>query len=144
MPSKKKMSLVRQFKAEYRARIEYERRMLYLQNKLIELDNQFEAHSPMLGGERVQSNKTHDQRLAEYTVKRARIAEELDVLEAQARKVDRITEQMNPELLKHFENITRGKYTQETAADYMGISRMKFRDRLDDDILKAHNKVLNK
>ena len=144
MPSKKKMSLVRQFKAEYRARIEYERRMLYLQNKLIELDNQFEAHSPMLGGERVQSNKTHDQRLAEYTVKRARIAEELDVLEAQARKVDRITEQMNPELLRHFENITRGKYTQETAADYMGISRMKFRDRLDDDILKAHNKALNK
>lgn len=144
MPSKKRQSLVRQFKNEYRARLEYEKRIYYLQNKIIELDNQFEAHSPRLGGEQVHSNKTHDQRLAEYTTKRARMAEELDTLEKQARKVDRIIEQMDPTLLKHFENIVRGRYTQEIAAEYMGISRMMFRERLDNDIYKAHNKALNK
>lgn len=96
--SKRKQSLVRQFKNEYRARIEYEKRMYYLQNKIAELDAQFEPHSPSTG-EQIRSSKTHDQRLAEYADKRSRMSEELQLLEAQAKKVDRITEQIRQESL---------------------------------------------
>lgn len=139
--SKAKDSLVRQFKNEYRARIEYQNRMDYLREKLAELEAKFQPHSPMLGGVRVTSQETRDMQLAEYTQKKAKLEKELDTLERQAAKVDKIAELMDETVLYHWQNVLKGKYTLEAAGNRMGLSRDAFKTRLADEIIKAHRRL---
>lgn len=115
--------------------------MDYLKQKLAELETKFEAHSPVLNDIKVQSQETRDMKLAEYIQKKERLESELDTLERQAAKVDKIAELMDETVLYHWQNVLKGKYTLEAAGNRMGLSRDAFKTRLADEIVKAHKRL---
>jgi septation ring formation regulator EzrA len=134
--NKKKHAMVRQFKNELKARLDYQTRITELENKILLLDAQFEVKSPALSDIRY-SQESRDARLAAYITRKKKYEDELNILQKQAEKVDEIASRMNPTVYTHLRNVYKGHYTLEEAGSRMGLSRAQFKLLVDEEIRKA-------
>ena len=134
--NKKKLAMVRQFKNELKARLDYQTRMTELENKIMLLDAQFEVKSPSLSDVHY-SQESRDARLAAYIARKKKYEDELNLLQKQAEKVDEIASRMNPTVYTHLRNVYKGHYTLEEAGSRMGLSRAQFKLLVDEEIRKA-------
>jgi septation ring formation regulator EzrA len=134
--NKKKHAMVRQFKNELKARLDYQTRITELENKILLLDAQFEVKSPALSDIRY-SQESRDARLAAYITRKKKYEDELSLLQKQAEKVDEIASRMNPTVYTHLRNVYKGHYTLEEAGSRMGLSRAQFKLLVDEEIRKA-------
>lgn len=134
--NKKKHAMVRQFKNELKARLDYQTRITELENKILLLDAQFEVKSPSLSDIRY-SQESRDARLAAYITRKKKYEDELNLLQKQAEKVDEIASRMNPTVYTHLRNVYKGHYTLEEAGSRMGLSRTQFKLLVDEEIRKA-------
>jgi hypothetical protein len=134
--NKKKHAMVRQFKNELKARLDYQTRITKLENKILLLDAQFEVKSPSLSDIHY-SQESRDARLAAYITRRKKYEDELNILQKQAEKVDEIASRMNPTVYTHLRNVYKGHYTLEEAGSRMGLSRAQFKLLVDEEIRKA-------
>ena len=140
MASKKKRALIRQFKNELKARLEYQTRITELENKILLLEAKLTVHSPALTDVHY-SQETRDAKLAEYVTRKDRYVKELDALQAQAEKVDSKLALMDQEVVFHLRNVYLGKYTMEEAGRRTHLTEMQFRSWVDREILKAHDLI---
>lgn len=138
MPSKKKQVIVRQFKNELKARLDYQKRIKELEDKITLLDAQFAVHSPALSDIHY-SQESRDARLANYVTRKQKYQDELDLLNAQAEKVDGKLAMMNPTVVFHLRNVFLGNYTLEEAGNRMHMTKEQFKWLVNDEILKAHS-----
>ena len=136
--SRKKQAILRQFKNELKARLDYQNRIDELEKKIMMLDAQFEVHSPSLSDIHY-SQESRDAKLAAHVTRKKKYEDELEILKAQAEKVDAILDRMNPTVVFHLRNVYKGHYTLEEAGTRMGLSRPQFRRLVDSEILKAHD-----
>lgn len=136
--SRKKQAIPRQFKNELKARLDYQNRIDELERKILVLDAQFEVHSPSLSDIHY-SQETRDARLAAHVTRKKKYEDELEMLKAQAEKVDAILARMNPTVVFHLRNVYKGHYTLEEAGARMGLSRPQFKRLVDSEIIKAHD-----
>ena len=134
--NKKKLAMVRQFKNELKARLDYQTRITELENKILLLDAQFEVKSPSLSDIHY-SQESRDARLAAYITRKKKYEDELNLLQKQAEKVDEIASRMNPTVYTHLRNVYKGHYTLEEAGSRMGLSRTQFKLLVDEEIRKA-------
>lgn len=134
--NKKKHAMVRQFKNELKARLDYQTRITELENKILLLDAQFEVKSPSLSDIHY-SQESRDARLAAYITRKKKYEDELDLLQKQAEKVDEIASRMNPTVYTHLRNVYKGHYTLEEAGSRMGLSRTQFKLLVNEEIRKA-------
>lgn len=134
--NKKKHAMVRQFKNELKARLDYQTRITELENKILLLDAQFEVKSPALSDIHY-SQESRDARLAAYITRKKKYEDELNLLQKQAEKVDEIASRMNPTVYTHLRNVYKGHYTLEEAGSRMGLSRTQFKLLVDEEIRKA-------
>lgn len=134
--NKKKHAIVRQFKNELKARLDYQTRITELENKILLLDAQFEVKSPSLSDIHY-SQESRDARLAAYITRKKKYEDELNLLQKQAEKVDEIASRMNPTVYTHLRNVYKGHYTLEEAGSRMGLSRTQFKLLVDEEIRKA-------
>jgi septation ring formation regulator EzrA len=134
--NKKKHAMVRQFKNELKARLDYQTRITELENKILLLDAQFEVKSPSLSDIHY-SQESRDARLAAYITRKKKYEDELNLLQKQAEKVDEIASRMNPTVYTHLRNVYKGHYTLEEAGSRMGLSRTQFKLLVDEEIRKA-------
>jgi len=134
--NKKKHAMVRQFKNELKARLDYQTRITELENKILLLDAQFEVKSPSLSDIHY-SQESRDARLATYITRKKKYEDELNLLQKQAEKVDEIASRMNPTVYTHLRNVYKGHYTLEEAGSRMGLSRTQFKLLVDEEIRKA-------
>lgn len=134
--NKKKHAMVRQFKNELKARLDYQTRITELENKIMLLDAQFEVKSPSLSDIHY-SQESRDARLAAYITRKKKYEDELNLLQKQAEKVDEIASRMNPTVYTHLRNVYKGHYTLEEAGSRMGLSRAQFKLLVDEEIRKA-------
>ena len=134
--NKKKHAMVRQFKNELKARLDYQTRITELENKIMLLDAQFEVKSPSLSDIHY-SQESRDARLAAYITRKKKYEDELNLLQKQAEKVDEIASRMNPTVYTHLRNVYKGHYTLEEAGSRMGLSRTQFKLLVDEEIRKA-------
>lgn len=134
--NKKKHAMVRQFKNELKARLDYQTRITELENKILLLDAQFEVKSPALSDIHY-SQESRDARLAAYITRKKKYEDELDLLQKQAEKVDEIASRMNPTVYTHLRNVYKGHYTLEEAGSRMGLSRTQFKLLVNEEIRKA-------
>ena len=134
--NKKKHAMVRQFKNELKARLDYQTRITELENKILLLDAQFEVKSPSLSDIHY-SQESRDARLAAYITRKKKYEDELNLLQKQAEKVDEIASRMNPTVYTHLRNVYKGHYTLEEAGSRMGLSRAQFKLLVDEEIRKA-------
>lgn len=134
--NKKKLAMVRQFKNELKARLDYQTRITELENKILLLDAQFEVKSPALSDIHY-SQESRDARLAAYITRKKKYEDELDLLQKQAEKVDEIASRMNPTVYTHLRNVYKGHYTLEEAGSRMGLSRTQFKLLVNEEIRKA-------
>lgn len=134
--NKKKHAMVRQFKNELKARLDYQTRITELENKILLLDAQFEVKSPALSDIHY-SQESRDARLAAYITRKKKYEDELNLLQKQAEKVDEIASRMNPTVYTHLRNVYKGHYTLEEAGSRMGLSRAQFKLLVDEEIRKA-------
>ena len=134
--NKKKHAMVRQFKNELKARLDYQTRITELENKILLLDAQFEVKSPSMSDIHY-SQESRDARLAAYITRKKKYEDELTLLQKQAEKVDEIASRMNPTVYTHLRNVYKGHYTLEEAGSRMGLSRAQFKLLVDEEIRKA-------
>jgi septation ring formation regulator EzrA len=134
--NKKKHAMVRQFKNELKARLDYQTRITELENKILLLDAQFEVKSPALSDIHY-TQESRDARLAAYITRKKKYEDELNLLQKQAEKVDEIASRMNPTVYTHLRNVYKGHYTLEEAGSRMGLSRTQFKLLVDEEIRKA-------
>lgn len=134
--NKKKHAMIRQFKNELKARLDYQTRITELENKILLLDAQFEVKSPSLSDIHY-SQESRDARLAAYITRKKKYEDELNLLQKQAEKVDEIASRMNPTVYTHLRNVYKGHYTLEEAGSRMGLSRTQFKLLVDEEIRKA-------
>lgn len=134
--NKKKHAMVRQFKNELKARLDYQTRITELENKILLLDAKFEVKSPSLSDIHY-SQESRDARLSAYITRKKKYEDELDLLQKQAEKVDEIASRMNPTVYTHLRNVYKGHYTLEEAGSRMGLSRTQFKLLVDEEIRKA-------
>ena len=134
--NKKKHAMVRQFKNELKARLDYQTRITELENKILLLDAQFEVKSPALSDIHY-SQESRDARLAAYITRKKKYEDELNLLQKQAEKVDEIASRMSPTVYTHLRNVYKGHYTLEEAGSRMGLSRTQFKLLVDEEIRKA-------
>ena len=140
MASKKKRALIRQFKNELKARLEYQTRITELENRIVLLESKLAVHSPALTDIHY-SKDSRDAQLAEYVTRKQRYTDELEALQAQADKVDSKLALMDQEVVHHLKNVYLGKYTMEEAGRRMHLTEMQFRSWVDREILKAHDLI---
>lgn len=138
MAGKRKSAIIRQFKNELKARLNYQKRIDELEQIISLLDAKFEVHSPTLSDIHY-SQESRDAKLANYITRKKMYEYELELLKAQADKVDSKLATMNPTVVFHLRNVYLGRYTLEEAGSRMGLSRHQFRDLVDDEIYKAHS-----
>ena len=137
--SKRKQTLIKQFKYELRASLEYQKRINYLKERLELLEDKLSVHSPRLDGI-PGTSKSHDERLAEYIEKKSKIEGELSLLNEQAAKVSAIVKLMDQEVANHLISVYRGDYSIEEAGVRMHLTRRQMRYLIDSEILKAYEK----
>lgn len=140
MASKRKQAIIRQFKNELKARLDYQSRIRALEDKITLLEAKLTVHSPSLSNVHY-SQESRDAKLAEYVTRKEKYTAELELLQSQADKVDEKLALMSPEVVFHMKNVYLGKYTLEEAGRRMHLTKMQFRDLIDDEILKAHSLI---
>ena len=140
MASKKKNIVIRQFKNELKARLDYQTRITELENKILLLEAKLAVHSPSLSNIHY-SQETRDAKLAEYVTRKQKYADELESLQKQAEKVDAKLALMDQEVVFHLKNVFLGKYTLEEAGRRMHLTKAQFRSWVDREILKAHDLI---
>lgn len=138
--SKRKQTLIKQFKYELRASLEYQKRINYLEERLEVLEGKLSVHSPRLDGIPGSTPKSHDERLAEFIEKKTKIEKELSLLREQAAKVNTIVKFMDQEVAKHLINVYKGDYSIEEAGVRMHLTRMQMRHLIDSEIIRAYEK----
>jgi hypothetical protein len=138
MAGKRKAAIIRQFKNELKARLHYQKRIDELEQTIMSIEAKLEVHSPSLSNIHY-SQESHDAKLANMVTHKEAFERELEMLKAQADKVDSKLALMNPTVVFHLRNVYLGNYTLEEAGNRMGLSRHQFRDLVDDEIYKAHS-----
>lgn len=114
-----------------------------LEEKVAELDNKLDYHSPSLTSDAHVTGKTHDEKLADYVTKRDEYMVQLSGLKAQQGAVEAILRRIPKEDRESIIRIHKGLKTMETEAFMLGMSKPALQRRHDYVILRAIKKYLN-
>jgi hypothetical protein len=115
-----------------------------LEEKLVVLDNRFEAHSPKTNGIHNTSASDRDQQLLDYTEKRNDILAQLQKEKTKKNQVEGILSLIPSEYVKMITDTSAQKVTWECEAMRKGLSRKALCCKIDRAILEAMNIYFNK
>lgn len=106
---KTELEMVGWFKAELRSYYHDAPRIKYLESKLKQLNNRFEAHSPNLSGMPGGSVTSHDEKLAEWIEEKEAYEKELRLILQKRSMVEFILDRIEPEYVEPLRMIYSGK-----------------------------------
>lgn len=114
-----------------------------LREKIAELNNLLEYHSPALTSEVHVSGKPHDEKLADYVTKKEEYTEQLETLLVQEKAIESILKRINTTDRDSIIRIYTGRKTMENEAIERCESVPALQRRIDGVILKAIKRYLS-
>lgn len=133
------LEMVNWFKAELRSYYHDAPMVKHLEEKLIKLENQFDAHSPNLTGIRV-SGRDRDERLAEYAEEAEQIRKQLRIMKQKREMVEYVLERIRPDMQTPIRQIYSGKQYMAYFAYQAHYTLRNYRHHINKAILEALTK----
>lgn len=135
-------SLVNWFKGELRAYLHSSKVLTNLENRIAELDNRLEYHSPDLSGNPHGSSAPHDEQLARYITLRDRFMAQYNSIQERQEAVESILSAIPESERRIIIRISKGITTMESEGRKIYRSKNEIQGMIDRSILKAVKKYL--